>query len=183
MVPIFVGHLADRVNRSRLYGLSLLLIFLATVLLVFSRSVGDIILFRGLGGLGLAFYWPITEILVLDLKPRERVVREMGLYSVSWGSAFLIGPFLGGVIIQEFGFVELFVISSALIVFSLLQAVVTVLGGCFGVIFPLSIGLISRHFQDEQAGAAVGSYETVVGIGNAIGPVLGRSSLCFECSV
>lgn len=289
VVPFFVGHLADRVNHSRLYTLSLLLIFMATAMLVFTRSVGDIILFRGLGGLGLAFYWPITEVLVLDLVPREQRVREMGLYSVSWGSAFLIGPLLGGIIIQSFGFVKLFVISSALIVFAILQTVVTVLphrwqggehevsvsgglrvmrkllpwyamivcygmvaniiaaifpgyassvgisavligglftvfgivrvsayatserylrfgerkalvlvslligascftigffpcfgvflaciailGGCFGVIFPLSIGLISRHFPDEQAGAAVGSYEAVVGIGNVIGPV------------
>ena len=290
VVPIFVGHLADRVNRSRLYALSLLLIFATTIMLAFSRSVSDIILLRALGGLGLAFYWPVTETLVLDLAPREKRVREMGLYSVSWGSAFLIGPLLGGVIIQNFGFVKLFVVSSALIVFAFLQAVVMVLphhtkkeghtisvsdgfrvmrqllpwyvlvvcygiifsiitaifpgyassigisavligglftafgiarvfayatserylhfgerkalmlasllisagclvialypsfnaflpaivilGGCFAIVFPLSISLISRHFPDEQAGAAVGSYETVNGIGNAIGPIL-----------
>ena len=127
VVPIFVGHLADRVNRSRLYALSLLLIFVTTIMLAFSRSVSDIILLRALGGLGLAFYWPVTETLVLDLAPREKRVREMGLYSVSWGSAFLIGPLLGGIIIQNFGFVKLFVVSSALIVFAFLQAVVTVL--------------------------------------------------------
>jgi len=290
MVPMFVGHLADRMNRSYLYALSLLLNFLATLMLIFSRSVSDIILIRGLGGLGLAFYWPITEILVLDLAPREKRVREMGLYSVSWGSAYLIGPTLGGIIIQELGFVKLFAISSALIAFALLQAAVTVLpyqqrkgghatnvlggfrvmrkllpwyalvvcygmitniiatifpgyassvgisavligglftafgfarvssyaaaerylhfgerkalvvaalmisasclaiafypsfdaflpalailGACIAIIFPLSIGLISRQFLDEQTGVAVGSYETVTGIGNTIGPVL-----------
>ncbi|MGA2462320.1 MAG: MFS transporter [Candidatus Bathyarchaeia archaeon] len=49
---------------------------------------------------------------------------------------------------------------------------IAILGGCFAIVFPLSISLISRHFPDEQAGAAVGSYESVIGIGNAIGPVL-----------
>jgi MFS family permease len=259
-------------------------------MLVFSRSVSDIILIRALGGLGLAFYFPVTEILVLDLAPREKRVREMGLFSVSGGSAYLIGPLLGGVIIQNFGFVKLFLVSSALIMFAFLQTVVTflpyhrkkddhtisvsggfhmmrqllpwyalvvcygivfsiittifpgyvssvgisavligglftafgivrvsayatserylhfgerkalglasllicagclviglyasfnaflpaiaIMGGCFAIIFTLSISLISRHFPDEQAGAAVGSYESVYGIGTAIGPVL-----------
>jgi MFS family permease len=289
VVPIFVGHLADRISRYRLYALSLLLNFVATITLVLSRSVNDIILIRGLGGLGQAFYWPITETLVLELAPRGKRVKEMGLYSVSWGSAYLIGPLLGGVIIQAFGFVKLFIIASALVMLAFVQAVVTVLphhqqtggrtfsvsesfrvmrrlwpwyvlvvcygmifniitaifpgyassvgisavligglftvfgitrissyatverylhfgerkaivlaslligvgclaiafcpsfysflgaiaimGGCFAIIFPLTIGLISRHFRDEQAGAAVGSYETVLGIGNAIGPI------------
>jgi len=39
-VPILVGHLADRANHSRLYVLSLLLIFMTTIMLVFTRSVG-----------------------------------------------------------------------------------------------------------------------------------------------
>jgi MFS family permease len=50
--------------------------------------------------------------------------------------------------------------------------VIGIMGGCFAIVFPLSIGLISRHFLDEQAGTAVGSYESVIGIGNAIGPAL-----------
>ena len=126
ITPIIVGHLADRVNRWRLFALALLINFTATVALVFSRSVSDIILIRSLGGLGLAFFWPSTEILVLDSAPRERRVKEMGLYSVSWGSAFLIGPLLGGLIIQNFGFSNLFLLSSVLIMLAFLQTVFSV---------------------------------------------------------
>lgn len=290
ITPIVVGHLADRVNRWRLYALALLINFTTTVALVFSRSVSDIILIRSLGGLGLAFFWPSAEILVLDSTPREKRVKEMGLYSVSWGSAFLIGPLLGGLIIQNFGFFNLFLFSSVLIMLAFLQTVFLVvpankikenstihasegfhvmrrlvpwyvmiasygvifsivttilpgyansvgvdalligviftafgvsrvaafvtighylhfgekkvlllvsllisccclvigfypnfnsflffavlLGGSFAVIFPLTIGLISRHFRDEQVGVAVGSYESVYGIGSAVGPTL-----------
>lgn len=78
---------------------------------------------RSLGGLGLAFFWPSAEILVLDNAPREKRVKEMGLYSVSWGSAFLIGPLLGGLIIQNFGFFNLFLFSSVLIMLAFLQTV------------------------------------------------------------
>jgi MFS family permease len=289
ITPIIVGHLADRVNRWWLFVLALLINFTATVALAFSRSVSDIILFRSLGGLGMAFFWPSAEILVLDSAPREKRVKEMGLYSVSWGSAFLIGPLLGGLIIQNFGFFDLFLFSSVLITLAFLQTVFMVapankikenstshasegfhvmrrlipwyvmiaaygvifsivttilpgyansvgvtalligiifaafgvsrvaafatidhylhfekkallfvsllisccclvigfypnfnsflfsavlLGASFAVIFPLTIGLISRHFRDEQVGAAVGSYESVYGIGSAVGPTL-----------
>jgi MFS family permease len=40
----------------------------------------------------------------------------------------------------------------------------------------LTIDLISRHFPDEQSGAAVGSYESAYGIGAAIGPILAGST-------
>jgi len=288
VVPLFVGHLADRVNPSRIYALSLLLLFTTTLVLSFSRSVEDIILIRGLGGLGFAFYWPITEILSLDLADRGKRVKEMGLWGVAWGTAFLIGPALGGVIVQEFGFVKLFVVSAAFVMFAFIQSItippyarqtgshavsvleafrmmrkllpwyvwvlfygmlftiiatilpgyassveisailigglftvfglarilgyvaserllrfgernvlaivsllmaagclivaffpsfsgflpaIIIFGGCFAIGFALSIGLVSRHFLDEQAGAAVGSFEAVDGVGNAIGPV------------
>jgi len=292
IAPILVGHLADRVNRWRLFTLALLMNSITTIALVFSRSVGDIVLIRSLGGLGFAFFWPSGEILVLDSAPREKRVREMGLFSVSWGSAFLIGPLIGGIIIQNFGFVKLFVFSSLLIMLAFVQTafwakpvnpnraptsihipkslvvrrllpwyvmtacygvifsvltsifpgyansvgvnlvqvgliftvfglarvtifatsdhflhfgekkallvvsllisgcclvigfypsfnaflcVIALLGGSFAVMFPLTIGLISRHFPDEQSGAAVGSYESVYGIGAAIGPTFAGS--------
>ena len=293
IAPILVGHLADRVNRWRLFALALLVNCVTTIALVFSRSVTDIVLIRSLGGLGLAFFWPSGEILVLDSAPREKRVREMGLFSVSWGLAFLIGPLLGGIIIQYLGFFDLFVFSSLLIMLAFVQTafwarptnrksetpsmhtsgrfpavrrllpwyvmtasygvifsivstifpgyansvginlvqvgliftvfglarvtgfatsdhylhfgvkkslfvvsllisccclvigfypsfnaflcVIALLGGSFAVIFPLTIDLISRHFPDEQNGAAVGSYESVYGIGSAIGPILAGS--------
>jgi len=291
--PMLVGHLADRVNQSRLFAIAIIINFATTFTLAFSRSVSDIIVLRAFAGIGLAFFWPITEVLVLQLAPRKRRVREIGLYSVAWGSAFLIGPLLGGVIIQNFGFFELFVTSSVLILAALIGAVIVasfrqgrterkvihvaeqlhvmrqllpwyamivcygivfntitaifpgyansigisavligvlfagfgitriigyatsehyfqfgekraiilasflicvasvtialvptfysfliaivILGGCFAIIYPLSISLISRHFPDAQAGAAVGSYESVYGIGSVIGPVLAGS--------
>ena len=52
---------------------------------------------------------------------------------------------------------------------------IAILGGCFAIIYPLSIGLITRHFPDTQSGAAVGSYESVYGIGSVIGPILAGS--------
>jgi MFS family permease len=57
-------------------------------------------------------------------------------------------------------------------VFEWFMVSMVVLGGCFGVIFPLAISLISRHFPHDRLGAAVGSYETAYGIGSTAGPLL-----------
>jgi MFS family permease len=292
IAPFFIGQLADRMSRRILYAAAILINFAATLSLAFSTTVNEVIIIRALAGLGLAFFWPITETLVLDLSRKEERVKEMGRYSISWGSAFLIGPFLGGIIIQTVGYFALFMASSALslislvgvvalilprqnadfgtvttprvrrqfnivrrlfpwfcllvcygLIFgvvssifpgyansvglsavlvgvlftafgiarlvgyaytdryvhfgerkalglsSLLLAVASVLiilfptflaflialamvGGCFAVIFPLSIGLISRHFSESELGAAVGLYESIWGVGTAIGPIL-----------
>ncbi len=290
MTPILIAYLADRFNRVWLFSLGLTINALATIVLVLTRSVGDIVLLRLLGGFGYGFFWPSAEVLVTDLAPVEKRVREMGYYSVAWASGFLIGPLIGGYIVQSFGYVALFTISTVLIAIALVFTVVWVapgyrpkiemrpdfsgsgstirklaswylmilcygvvfsviatifpgyansvgvspaiiglfftvfgisrivifatseryarlgekrallfssvilatgvliigvfsnfpaflvssilVGGSFGVIFPLTISLISRHFPNERLGVAVGSYETVFGVGFTVGPVL-----------
>jgi MFS family permease len=291
VAPFFVGQLADRISRRVLYAVAVLINLTATFSLTFCRSVSDVIMIRSFAGLGLAFFWPTTETLVLDLTRREERVREMGRYSISWGSAFLIGPFLGGIIVQNFGFFTLFMISCALsfsslavillispkqslmerneattkvkeqfriakkllpwygllvcygLIFSVVSSIfpgyansigvsavlvgvlftafnlarvatnatsghylhigerkalglasfllvvacilivlfptfsvflvaIPLMGGCFALLFPVSIGLISRHFSESQLGAAVGFYESTYGIGAVIGPIL-----------
>jgi MFS family permease len=85
LTPMVAGHLADRFNRVWLFSLSIIIITLATLALPLSRTVQDVALIRSATGVAFAFFWPISEVLVIDLAPKERRVREMGLYSVSWG--------------------------------------------------------------------------------------------------
>jgi MFS family permease len=46
------------------------------------------------------------------------------------------------------------------------------IGGGVGVVFPITISLISRRFPVERAGVAIGSYETAVNWGETLGPYL-----------
>jgi MFS family permease len=50
---------------------------------------------------------------------------------------------------------------------------VILIGGAVGIVFPVSVSLVSRHFPAERTGVAVGSYETAVNWGETIGPYLG----------
>ena len=46
------------------------------------------------------------------------------------------------------------------------------IGGGVGVVFPLTIDVVSRNFPGERASAAVASYETVINMGETVGPYI-----------
>ena len=59
--------------------------------------------------------WTIGEMILLpsmsnyvaDLSPPDRRGEYMGLYSMSWGCAFAVGPWLGTVVLERYGRVSL----------------------------------------------------------------------------
>jgi MFS family permease len=64
---------------------------------------------------GTVVIWTIGEMLLLpsmsnfvaELAPSDRRGEYMGLYSMSWGLAFAIGPWLGTLVLERFGRVPL----------------------------------------------------------------------------
>jgi MFS family permease len=127
LTPIIAGHFADKIGHMWFYGIALVMNTAATVLLLFSRSVYDIILLRAFGGVALAFLWPTAEVLVVDLTSEQNRMKEMGTFSVVWGFGYLIGPLLGGVTIPSLGFQTLFILSSLTIFLGFIQAAFGVL--------------------------------------------------------
>jgi len=291
ITPFLIGHLAGRTNRAWVYVLSLVLNAFATIFLVMSRSVVDIMVLRFFGGIGMEAFWVTAEIMVTDLAPVEARVREMGRYGIALVLGVLIGPLIGGLVTESFGYVNLFIISTLVIAVSVVQAVVwlvsgyrtteppssqpfsdymrilkrllplymmivcygviwglitaifpgyansigisavligflfsafgvarifsyatahrylrfgqmrtllfvslvifvglitiaifptfltllvgiMLIGGGVGVVFPITIDIVSRNFPDERAGVAVASYETVINMGGTIGPYI-----------
>jgi len=64
-------------------------------------------LFQVLGVVGwtvaVCFTWPMLEALVSEGEPPERLPRRIGIYNVTWASAYLFGFFLGGSIYERLG--------------------------------------------------------------------------------
>lgn len=101
-VPIY-GKLSDVYGRKimLLAGIS---IFLAgSILSGLSQNMTELILFRGLQGLGAGALFPISLAIIGDLfTPRERG-RYQGLFGAVFGLSFIIGPFVGGWITDNIG--------------------------------------------------------------------------------
>lgn len=292
--PMLIGLLADRCNRAWMLALALILNILMTIILGLSRSLRDVMILWTLGGLAYGTFWPMADVLAAELATFDALVREMGSYCIIWGAGLLMGPFLGGYVIQMFGFTWLFmfsglVLSAALatvvlffartyrrqtakgavtaktdpgsirkavplymilifysvvmgvidtmlpgyasseglmptmigVVFtsfgiarvvmfamfamseeysrvrvrralSIASAILTLgilaiavfpnffgfllvavlIGGSAGMVFPLTYSLVSVFFPEKKMGAAMGSYETVLGVGFAMGPLM-----------
>ena len=89
------GLLADRYGRRQVFALTLLVFGLATGAAALSWSVGALLVFRLLIGLGLGAELPVASTLVSEFAParvRGRVVVALeAFWAVGWTLAALIG--------------------------------------------------------------------------------------------
>ncbi len=129
ITPFLIGYLAGRMKRVWVYVLSLAINVFATLFLVLSRSVVDVMVLRFFAGIGMEAFWVTAEIMVTDLAPAEARVREMGRYGVALVLGVLIGPLFGGLVTESFGYDNLFIISAVVLGVSTVQAAVWLVSG------------------------------------------------------
>jgi EmrB/QacA subfamily drug resistance transporter len=94
-VPIY-GKLSDLYGRKPLLTIGILLFLAGSALSGLSQEMWQLVLFRGIQGLGAGSLFPIALSVIGDLfTPAERG-KYQGLFGAMFGIAFLVGPFLGG---------------------------------------------------------------------------------------
>jgi len=94
-VPLY-GKLSDVYGRKILLFVGITIFLLGSLLAGLSQNMTELILFRGLQGLGAGALFPIALAVIGDLfTPRERG-RYQGLFGAVFGLSFILGPFIGG---------------------------------------------------------------------------------------
>jgi len=92
----FYGKLSDLYGRRPMIMIGITLFLVGSVLSGLSQSMWQLILFRGIQGLGAGALFPIALAVIGDLfTPAERG-KYQGLFGAVFGISFLIGPGLGG---------------------------------------------------------------------------------------
>jgi EmrB/QacA subfamily drug resistance transporter len=100
-VPIY-GKLSDLYGRRPLLLIGISLFLVGSILSGLSQTMWQLILFRGLQGLGAGALFPIALAVIGDLfTPAERG-KYQGLFGAVFGVAFLVGPGLGGFLTDNF---------------------------------------------------------------------------------
>ncbi len=94
-VPIY-GKLSDLLGRKRIFLLGVLLFLLGSALCGAAQTMTQLIVFRGLQGLGAGALIPVAIAVVGDLFPPRERGKWQSLIGGIWGFASLVGPILGG---------------------------------------------------------------------------------------
>jgi EmrB/QacA subfamily drug resistance transporter len=96
-IPIY-GKMSDYFGRKPMLIIGIVLFLIGSVLSGLSQTMEQLIIFRGVQGLGAGALFPISLAVIGDLfTPAERG-KYQGLFGAVFGVAFLVGPFLGGVL-------------------------------------------------------------------------------------
>ena len=100
---ILFGKLSDIYGRKHVLILGIILFVVTSVMCGFATNMFELILFRGLQGIGGGILLSLPFIVVGEIfSPRERA-RYMGILASVFGLADVLGPILGGVITDTLG--------------------------------------------------------------------------------
>lgn len=106
-IPIF-GKLADIVGRKPVFILGVVVFLAGSVLCGLANSMGMLVLFRFIQGLGAGAVQPMTSTLAGDLYSLEERGRVQGYISGVWGISSILGPLAGGLIVHSVGWKWIF---------------------------------------------------------------------------
>ena len=100
-VPIY-GKLADLYGRKPIFLFGSTLFLLGSILCGAAQSMEQLIIFRAIQGLGAGAVLPIVLTIIGDIFELRERARVQGLFSGVWGVSSVIGPALGGLIVDHF---------------------------------------------------------------------------------
>ena len=109
-VPIY-GKLSDLYGRKPLLLAGVGLFLIGSVLAGLSQNIEQLIIFRGIQGLGAGALFPIALATIGDLYSAKERGRYQGLFGAVFGLASLVGPALGGWLTDTFSWHLIFYVN------------------------------------------------------------------------
>jgi EmrB/QacA subfamily drug resistance transporter len=112
-VPLLItGRLGDRVGPKNLYLVGLTVFTIASVWCGLTNDISALIAARVLQGFGASMMTPQTMAVITRIFPAAQRGQAMGLWGATAGVATLVGPILGGVLVDSLGWEWIFFINA-----------------------------------------------------------------------
>jgi EmrB/QacA subfamily drug resistance transporter len=112
-VPLLVtGRLGDRIGPKKVYLTGLALFTLASIWCGLTTTVGMLIVARVFQGLGASMMTPQTMAVITRIFPPDERGKAMSLWGATAGVATLVGPILGGVLVDGLGWQWIFFLNA-----------------------------------------------------------------------
>jgi EmrB/QacA subfamily drug resistance transporter len=151
--PIY-GKLSDLYGRRPIFIWALSLFLVASIGAGLSQEMWQFIVFRGLQGLGGGAVFPIALAVIADLYPPEERAKYGAYFGAVFGLSSVLGPGIGGIITDNFGWHWIFFLNVPLALVSLFI--------CWRLLPPIKHPETGRNI--DYIGAAL--------FAGAIGPIL-----------
>ncbi len=99
-IPIY-GRLADLYGRRRVFAAGTGLFLVGSLLCGLATTMTQLILFRVVQGMGAGAVQPVASTIIGDIFTMEERARMQGWLSSVWAIASLVGPLVGGFVVER----------------------------------------------------------------------------------
>jgi EmrB/QacA subfamily drug resistance transporter len=110
-VPIW-GKLGDTIGRRRVYVLGFTIFLVGSVLAGLAWNLSSMLVFRVIQAIASSADYPTAMAILAVTFPGEKErAQALGLWSSSFASAAVVGPLIGGPLIDSFGWRSVFLVN------------------------------------------------------------------------
>ena len=120
-IPIW-GKLSDIYGRRTFFILGMVIFLVGSALAGTSQNMTQLIIYRGVQGLGAGAMMPIAMAIIGDLFPPAERGKWQGLIVAVFGLASIVGPTLGGWITDNWGWRWVFYVNMPVGIIAILTA-------------------------------------------------------------
>jgi EmrB/QacA subfamily drug resistance transporter len=110
VVPI-AGKLADLLGRKVVYVSGLIIFMIGSALCGMANNMTELIIYRGLQGIGGGIMMPMAMIIIGDLFTGKERAKWQGVFGGLYGLASVLGPQIGGWIVDHLNWKWVFYIN------------------------------------------------------------------------
>ncbi|QFT88683.1 Multidrug resistance protein 3 [Bacillus sp. THAF10] len=97
---LIYGKLSDLYGRKPILTFGIIVFLIGSLLCGFAQSIEMLILFRFIQGFGAGAVMPIASTIVGDMYTKEERAKIQGYLSSVWGISAVMGPAIGGLLVQ-----------------------------------------------------------------------------------
>lgn len=108
--PIY-GKLADLYGRKNILSLGIMIFIVGSLACGLAENMLQLIFSRALQGVGAGAIFTITFTIIGDIFTLAERTKVQGWLSTVWGMASLVGPFIGGFLIDKFSWHWIFLVN------------------------------------------------------------------------
>jgi len=120
LAVLVIGRTADIIGRVRIYNYGFAIFTIGSLLTGISQTSNEVIVFRGIQGVGSAFIMTVSATLITDATPRNELGFAVGINQIAFRAGSMAGLTLSGIILSFLDWRFLFLINVPIGIFGTL---------------------------------------------------------------